>query len=65
MRALEDVALFDLNFFHSLWHIQANDRWEECKCRNLNIGFATKCEVQGRMRPKVCLGVKHTLTNGG
>jgi hypothetical protein len=25
----------------------------------------TKCEVQGPMRSKVCLGVKHTCTNGG
>jgi hypothetical protein len=32
--------------------------------RNLNIGFATKCEVQGFMRPRMCLGVKHTFTNG-
>ncbi len=34
-------------------------------CRNPNIGFATKCEVQGIMRLRVCLGVKHTFTNGG
>jgi hypothetical protein len=34
-------------------------------CRNPNIGFVTKCEVQGPMRLKVCLGVKHTLKNGG
>jgi hypothetical protein len=34
-------------------------------CDNLNIRFATKCVVQGPMRPRVCLGVKHTLTNGG
>ncbi len=33
--------------------------------RNLNIGFTTKCEVQGPMRSKVCVGVKHTFTNGG
>jgi hypothetical protein len=30
-----------------------------------NIGFTIKCEMQGPMKPKVCLGVKHTLTNGG
>jgi hypothetical protein len=30
-----------------------------------NIEFATKCEVQGPMKPKVCLGVQHTFTNGG
>jgi hypothetical protein len=34
-------------------------------CYNPNIGFITKCEVQGPMRRRVCLGVKHTLTNGG
>jgi hypothetical protein len=33
-------------------------------CRNPNIGFTTKCEMQGPMRLRVCLGVKHTLTNG-
>jgi hypothetical protein len=27
--ALEDVALFDLDLFYSLWQIQASDRWEE------------------------------------
>jgi hypothetical protein len=35
------------------------------KCHNLNIGFAIKCEMQRPMRPRVCLGVKHTFTNGG
>jgi hypothetical protein len=34
-------------------------------CRNPNIEFARKCEMQGPMRSRVCLGVKHTLTNGG
>jgi hypothetical protein len=34
-------------------------------CRNPNIGFVTKCEMQGPMRPIMCLGVKHTFTNGG
>ncbi len=34
-------------------------------CHNPNIEFVTKCEVQRPMRPRVCLGVKHTLTNGG
>ncbi len=34
-------------------------------CHNTNIGFAIKCEVQGTIRLKVCLGLKHTLTNGG
>jgi hypothetical protein len=34
-------------------------------CRNLNIGFVTKCEMQAPMRPKMCLGVKHIFTNGG
>jgi hypothetical protein len=38
---------------------------EYCLCRNLNIGSVTKCEVQGSMRPKVSVGVKHTLTNEG
>ncbi len=33
-------------------------------CRNPNIGFVTKCEVQGPMKLKVCVGVKHTFTNG-
>jgi hypothetical protein len=32
---------------------------------NLNIGSATKCEVQGPMRLRSCLGVKYILTNGG
>jgi hypothetical protein len=35
------------------------------KCRNFNIRFVTKCEMQRPMRPRVCLGVKHTFTNGG
>ncbi len=34
-------------------------------CHKLNIGFATKCEVQRPMRSKMCLGMKHILTNGG
>ncbi len=34
-------------------------------CYNPNIGFTTKCEVQGPMRPRMCLGVKQTLINGG
>ncbi len=34
-------------------------------CRNPNIGFATKCEVQGPMRPRMCLSVKHIITNAG
>ncbi len=29
-----------------------------------NIGFITKCELQGPMSPTVCLGVKHILTMG-
>jgi hypothetical protein len=33
-------------------------------CHNLNIGFVTKCEVQEPMRPRICLGVKHTFTMG-
>jgi hypothetical protein len=37
----------------------------QAKCHNLNIGFTTKCEVQGTMRARMCLGVKHTFTNGG
>jgi hypothetical protein len=32
---------------------------------NPNIGFATKNEVQGPMRAKMCLGAKHILTNEG
>ncbi len=32
---------------------------------NPNIGFVIKCEVQGPMRLRMCLGVKHILTNGG
>jgi hypothetical protein len=32
---------------------------------NPNIGFTIKCEMQGPMRLKVCLGVKHIFTNGG
>jgi len=35
------------------------------KCCNHNIGFMTKCEIQRPMKLKMCLGVKHTLTNGG
>jgi len=34
-------------------------------CYNPNIGFATKCEVQGPMKSRVCVSVKHILTNGG
>jgi hypothetical protein len=34
-------------------------------CCNPNIGFAIKCELQGPMRLKVCLGVKHTLSQMG
>jgi hypothetical protein len=34
-------------------------------CYNLNIGFVTKCEVQGSMRPIMFLCVKHIFTNGG
>ncbi len=30
-----------------------SDVVEEFECRNLNIGFVTKCEVQGPMGPKV------------
>jgi len=41
------------------------NKMHNSQCRNLNIGFATKCEVQGPMRLKVCFGVKHILTNGG
>jgi hypothetical protein len=33
-------------------------------CHNLNIGSTTKCEVQGPMRSKMFLGVKHTFTSG-
>jgi hypothetical protein len=34
-------------------------------CCNPNTGFAIKCELQGPMRLKVCLGVKHTLSQMG
>jgi hypothetical protein len=34
-------------------------------CWNPNIGFVIKCAMQGPMRPRMCLGVKHILTNGG
>jgi hypothetical protein len=36
-------------------------------CRNFNIGFTTKCGVQGpRCEAKrMCLAMKHTFTNGG
>jgi hypothetical protein len=34
-------------------------------CHNPNIGFSTKCEMQGPMRPIMCLSAKHTFTNGG
>jgi hypothetical protein len=34
-------------------------------CRNPNIEFTTKCEVQRPLRSRVCLGVKRTLANGG
>jgi hypothetical protein len=37
------------------------NRW----CHNLNIGFVIKCGMQGPLSQKMCLGVKHTLTNGG
>jgi hypothetical protein len=32
-------------------------------CCNLNIGFKTKSEVQGPIKARVCLGVKHALKN--
>jgi hypothetical protein len=35
------------------------------KCRNFNIRFVTKCEMQRPMKPKMCLGVKHILTKRG
>jgi hypothetical protein len=35
------------------------------RCRNRNIRFMIKYEVQGPMKPKMCLGLKHTFTNGG
>jgi hypothetical protein len=31
----------------------------------LTLGLRLKCEVQGPMKLKMCLGVKHTFTNGG
>jgi hypothetical protein len=31
---------------------------------NPNIGFVTKCEMQGPMKLIVCLSVKHIFTNG-
>ncbi len=34
-------------------------------CRNPTIRFVTKCEVQRPMRPRMCLGVKHTFINRG
>jgi hypothetical protein len=32
--------------------------------RNPNIESVTECEVQGPMKSRVCLSVKHTITNG-
>ncbi len=34
-------------------------------CCNFNIGFVTKCEVLGPMRPRMCLDVKHIFKNEG
>ncbi len=34
-------------------------------CHNPNIGFMAKCEMQGPMRLRVCLGVKHTSHKWG
>ncbi len=34
-------------------------------CCNLNIRFATKCEILGPMRPMMCVNVKHIFKNGG
>jgi hypothetical protein len=33
-------------------------------CHNHNIGFTIKCELQGPMSLRMCLGVKHTFTMG-
>jgi hypothetical protein len=38
---------------------------KEWMCHNLKIGFVIKCEMQGPMKLKMCLGVKHILANGG
>jgi hypothetical protein len=48
------------NLFNMLF-----DKTFKAHCHNPNIGFTIKCEVQGPMKPKVCLRVKHTFTNGG
>jgi hypothetical protein len=59
-------------YFKSLWNCQhyfqrLHKVTEILKneCCNLNIGLATKNEIQRLMRARVCLSVKHTLTNEG
>ncbi len=36
---------------------------QQVECRNPNIGFTIKSEIQGPMRVKMCLGLKHIFTN--
>ncbi len=40
--------------------MKPNDSQARSHYRNPNIGFMTKCELQGPMRPKMCLGMKCT-----
>ncbi len=40
--------------------MKPNDSQVRSHYRNPNIGFMTKCELQGPMRPKMCLGMKYT-----
>jgi len=51
--------------FHPTLFLEKTSNTPSHFCHNLNIEFLTKCEVQRPMRSKVCLSVKHTLTNGG
>jgi hypothetical protein len=49
-------AFLDYHELMEDWEVEENtnnDVVEEFECRNPDIGFVTKCEVQGPMRPKV------------
>jgi hypothetical protein len=50
------------------WFAPKIGRWCgtcDLSCCNPNIASTMKCELQGPMRLKMCLSVKHTITNGG
>jgi hypothetical protein len=58
---------------HSINFVSLHGQIRLCKgiqkrvtlCCNPHIGFATKCKVQRPMRSRMCLSVKHTLSQMG